>query len=70
MADTMRAAFLQSDCRPSINHRERRNMTMVELFYVAQMFRNPLEALARRWYCRGLFRATRGARRCAECTKS
>ena len=45
-------------------------MTMVELFYVAQMFRNPLEALARRWYCRGLFRATRGARRCAECTKS
>jgi hypothetical protein len=34
---------------------------MVELLFVAQAFRKPLKALARRWYCRSLFRATRGA---------
>jgi len=43
---------------------------MVEVLFMAQVVRRPLEALARRWYCRGLFRATRGARRCPECTAS
>jgi hypothetical protein len=43
---------------------------MVELLFVAQAFRNPIEAFTRRWYCRSLFRATRGARRCKECTAS
>ena len=43
---------------------------MIELIFIAQMVRNPLQAIARRWYCRSLFRATRGARRCRECTRS
>lgn len=43
---------------------------MVELLLVAQMVRSPLQALARRWYCKSLFRASRGARRCAGCTAS
>ena len=43
---------------------------MIELLFVTQLFRNPLQAIARRWYCRSLFRATRGARRCPESTKS
>jgi hypothetical protein len=43
---------------------------MVELLFIAQAFRNPIEALARRWYCYSLFRATRGARRCKGCTAS
>ena len=43
---------------------------MVELLFVAQMVRNPLEAMARRWYCRSLFRATRGKRGCPEYTGS
>jgi hypothetical protein len=43
---------------------------MIELLFIAQMARNPIEALARRWYCRSLFRATRGKRGCAECTAS
>jgi hypothetical protein len=43
---------------------------MVELLFMAQMVRNPLQAMARRWYCRNLFRATRGKRRCAGCTAS
>jgi len=30
----------------------------------------PLQAIARRWWCRSLYRATRGQRRCPECTKS
>ena len=37
---------------------------MVELLFMAQMVRNPLQAMARRWYCKSLFRATRGQRRC------
>jgi hypothetical protein len=45
-------------------------MAMSELLFVAQALRNPIRMLARRWYCRGLFRATRGARRCQESTTS
>jgi hypothetical protein len=47
-----------------------KDSVMVELLFMAQMVRNPLQAMARRWYCRNLFRATRGKRRCAECTAS
>ncbi|HLZ02388.1 MAG TPA: hypothetical protein VKR55_09590 [Bradyrhizobium sp.] len=43
---------------------------MVELLFIAEQWRNPLQALARRWYCKSLFRATRGQRRCPECTAS
>jgi hypothetical protein len=43
---------------------------MIELLFMAQLVRNPLQAIARRWWCRSLFRATRGQRRCTECTKS
>jgi len=43
---------------------------MIELLFVAQVFRNPIQAIARRWYCHSLFRATRGARRCKESTPS
>ena len=43
---------------------------MVELLFMAQIVRNPLEAIARRWYCKSLFRATRGRRRYAGCTAS
>jgi hypothetical protein len=43
---------------------------MVEILLMAQLVRKPIEAIARRWYCRSLFRATRGQRRCRECTAS
>jgi len=43
---------------------------MVEILLMAQLVRNPLQAIARRWYCRGLYRASRGQRRCRECTAS
>jgi hypothetical protein len=43
---------------------------MIELLFVAQTFRNPIRLFVRRWYCRSLFRATRGARRCNDCTSS
>jgi hypothetical protein len=43
---------------------------MIELLLIAQAVRNPLQTMARRWWCRNLFRATRGRRRCPECTKS
>jgi hypothetical protein len=41
-----------------------------ELLLIAQMIRRPAQALARRWYCRSLFRASRGRLHCAGCTKS
>jgi hypothetical protein len=43
---------------------------MLELLMMAQMAQNPLQAIARRWYCKSLDRATRGQRRCPECTAS
>jgi len=44
--------------------------SMVEILFIAQLARRPLQAMARRWWCRSLFRASRGQRRCPECTKS
>jgi hypothetical protein len=43
---------------------------MVEILFIAQLARGPLQAMARRWWCKGLYRATRGRRRCRDCTKS
>jgi hypothetical protein len=43
---------------------------MIEMLFIYQLASNPLQAMARRWWCRSLFRATRGRRRCPECTKS
>jgi hypothetical protein len=38
---------------------------MIEILFIYQLARNPLQAMARRWWCRGLFRATAG-RQCPE----
>ena len=43
---------------------------MIEILFIYRLARNPLQAIARRWYCRSLVRASRGKRRCPECTKS
>jgi hypothetical protein len=43
---------------------------MIEFLFIYQLARNPLQTMAPRWWCRGLFRASRGRRRCRECTKS
>jgi hypothetical protein len=37
---------------------------MLELLFIYQLARNPIEAITRSWICRSLFRATRGRRRC------
>jgi hypothetical protein len=47
-----------------------KEFVMVELLFMAQIVRNPLQAIMRRWYCKSLFRATRGRRRCEGCTAS
>jgi hypothetical protein len=39
---------------------------MIEILFIYQLARNPLRAMARRWWCRSLFRATSGKRRCRE----
>jgi hypothetical protein len=55
---------------PHVTIRGRRIVAMIELLFVAQALRNPIQAIARRWYCYSLFRATRGRRRCKESTAS
>jgi len=47
-----------------------KDITMVEIVMMAELVRKPLEVVARRWYCRGLFRASRGRLRCDGCTLS
>lgn len=81
MAATMRMAFSDANAIPSLagamrldasDSRNDRNdgYAMVDILFMAQVMRRPLQALARRWYCRSLFRATRGRRHCAECTRA
>ncbi|WP_291606543.1 hypothetical protein [Bradyrhizobium sp.] len=43
---------------------------MVEILLIAQLIHKPMQVMARRWYCRGLSRASRGRLHCADCTRS
>jgi hypothetical protein len=46
------------------------DVAMVEILFMVQLVRNPMQAIARRWWCKSLYRASRGQRRCPECTKT
>jgi hypothetical protein len=69
MADAISAAFSYESAALSIPSGTM-DIAMIEILFMAQAVRNPLQAMARRWWCRSLFRATRGQRRCSGCTKS
>jgi len=69
MADAMRAAFSFKDAALSPS-RGATDSAMIEILFIYQMARNPAQAVARRWWCRSLFRATRGKRGCPESTNS
>jgi hypothetical protein len=43
---------------------------MLEILLMFQLARNPLQAIARRWYCHNLYRAARGRRQWPGCTNS
>jgi hypothetical protein len=43
-----------------------KDFAMIELLFIYEMARNPARAITRRWWCRSMFRATRGKRRCPE----
>jgi hypothetical protein len=45
-------------------------LAMIEILFMYQLARNPLQAMARRWYCRSLYRASRGKRQCSGCPSS
>jgi hypothetical protein len=67
--------ILLRECHPmsrrrSVSDSRNDRYAMLEILLMAQMMRSPLQTLARRWYCHGLFRATRGRRHCAECTRT
>jgi hypothetical protein len=47
-----------------------RDIAMIEILFVYQLVRKPLEVLARRWYCRTPFCESQGRRQCLGCTDS
>jgi hypothetical protein len=69
MADAIRTAFSKADAA-LLTVAGRQVPAMIEILFMAQLVRNPLQAIARRWYCRSLFRVTRGRRRCGERTSA
>jgi hypothetical protein len=66
MAGAMRRHFSRNGAAP-LDARGTEDLAMLELMMIANMARSPLQVIARRWYCKGLFRATHGQRRCEEC---
>jgi len=69
MADSIRAVL--SSARGAPFHLVgTMDFAMIEMLYIYQLVRNPVQAIARRWWCRSLYRASRGKRRCRECTNS
>jgi hypothetical protein len=69
MADATTAAFSFGNAAPSLAEGTM-DFAMIEMLFIYQLARNPLQAMARRWYCRSLYRASRGQRKCPECTNS
>jgi hypothetical protein len=69
MADAMRAAFSYANAAPCIGSGDD-GFAMIEILFIYQLARNPVRVIARRWWCRSLFRASRGKRKCPECHKS
>jgi hypothetical protein len=45
-------------------------LAMIEFLFIYQLARNPLRAITWRWWCRSLYRASRGKRQCPECPNS
>jgi hypothetical protein len=43
---------------------------MIEIIFLYQLARQPMQAAARRWWCRSLFRLGRGKARCSDVTGS
>jgi len=69
MADATRGGIFCRECRP-ISIVGTMDFAMIEILFIYQLARHPVQAVARRWWCRSLFRATRGKRRCPDCTNS
>jgi hypothetical protein len=63
MADASRAAFSSGNAAPFVCWAAT-ELAMIEFLFIYQLARNPLQAIARRWYCRGLYKASRGRRKC------
>lgn len=40
---------------------------MLDLYFIYQVARRPIQAIARKWACRGLYHVTKGEYRCPEC---
>jgi hypothetical protein len=65
MPDPMRAAFSSGNVAPSAVAGTA-DFAMIEILFIYQLARKPVQVMTRRWWCRSLFRASRGKRRCPE----
>ena len=69
MADAMGAAFSSVNAA-LLFVMGTMDFAMIEMLFIYQLARKPVQAVARRWWCRSLFRVSRGRRRCPECPGS
>jgi hypothetical protein len=69
MADAISGGILFDECRP-ICRLGTTDFSMIEILFIYQLARNPIGWMTRRFWCRSLFRATRGKRGCPESTNS
>jgi len=68
MADAFGAAFSLAKAAPFVRPGTA-DFAMLEIVFIYQLAQRPLRAMARLWWCRGLFRASRGRHQCPEYSK-
>ncbi|MET0969831.1 MAG: hypothetical protein ABWY18_11555 [Tardiphaga sp.] len=68
MAPKPKAAFSRQNAALSI-WQHQPVFVMLDMFLLYQLAQRPLQAMARRWVCRGIAHVTRGEVRCPECRK-
>jgi hypothetical protein len=68
MADALGAAFSFTNAAPFVRPGNG-GLAMLEIVFIYQLAQRPLRAMARLWWCRGLFRASRGRHQCPEYSK-
>jgi hypothetical protein len=56
MADAISAAFSSENA--ALFHGGDMGFAMIEMLFIYQLASNPLQAMARRWWCRSLFRGS------------
>jgi len=65
-AQNLKSTRSATAVRRSVCFWGRQDTAMIEILFIYQLARNPVQAFARRLFCRGLFLATKGRHGCPE----